>query len=89
MTTSIQKGVKIPVLEVEKLWLTKDGRGLNAFDDADVLCRQTFAKPSVWASGGHIPLCAADTVARLKITYVSGTTETVGYIPIFSGSVLI
>jgi hypothetical protein len=35
-------GAKIPVLEIEKLTLSKDGRGLYVNDDEDVLASVPF-----------------------------------------------
>jgi hypothetical protein len=90
-------GAKIPVLEVEKLTLAKDGRGLYVNDDGDVLASVPFGTThtiGVYGSGagGWVinALPAASTTAWLKITYISGTgeTSTTGYIPVFNETVL-
>jgi hypothetical protein len=72
-------GSKIPVLEIEKLTLTKDGRGLNLYSDGDVLGQDTWT-----GSGGNLP--AHSATAWLKINYRSGTSATdyTGYVPVFN-----
>jgi hypothetical protein len=79
-------GAKIPVLEVERLRFIKDGRGIYAYNDGDVLFGGTCAGKSGGAAGATSMLPAASANMWMKITYVSGTsaTETTGYIPIFN-----
>jgi hypothetical protein len=90
-------GAKIPVLEIEKLTLSKDGRGLYVNDDGDVLASVPFgtnhtinAKASSTAGYVLSVLPAASTTAWLKVTFVSGTgaLATTGYIPVFNETVL-
>lgn len=80
-------GAKIPVLEIEKLTLTKGGRGLNFLDDGT-----TFKSGGVWGNtietravtSGGLYLAAASATAWIKVTYSSGTQYAggVGYIPV-------
>jgi hypothetical protein len=91
-------GAKIPVLEVEKLTFSKDGRGLFVSDDGDVLASVPFGTTTSItayassATGGYDKaiLPAASTTAWLKITFISGTGENsyTGYIPVFNETVL-
>lgn len=82
-------GSKIPVLETEKLILTKSGRGLNTSDDGVVLrsggawYTRTADRNDI-VSGG-LYLMAASCSAWIKVTYASGTeyTGATGYIPVF------
>lgn len=90
MTKSVERGVYLPVLEVEKLSFYRDGRGLEVNDDGDVCASHVWVPEECWVSsnqGGAMGLPAASSLAWLKITYSSGGSDTVGYIPIFSGSV--
>ena len=72
-------GAKIPVLEIEKLTLTKDGRGLYAYNDGDVL----FGGSCAGTSGGALStvkfLPAASANMWLKIHYTSGTNLIFGH----------
>jgi hypothetical protein len=93
-------GAKIPVLEIEKLWLKKSGRSLWFHDDGSVGHYETFAKlpwisglggagtstPADW-SGQILP--AASSMGWLKVSWISGTTGSVsqGIIPIFSANI--
>jgi hypothetical protein len=88
-------GAKIPVLETEKLTLTKDGRGLYVYDDGDILSANTWDAVNIYASGAGAGytikvLPAASTTAWLKVIYMSGSsgTETTGYIPVFNSTLL-
>lgn len=84
-------GAKIPVLEIERLVLTDDGRGLIAYDDGTNFL---YASTSPWtgissqvdgASRKFLP--AASSLAWLKVHYISGTTYgatgATGYIPVY------
>lgn len=102
MTTTIQKGAKIPILEVDQILIYRDGRGLNTFNDGDVLASHTWGDTRnihVWASsstegglgataGGKTVFPAVSTSAWLKITYSSGGSNSTGYIPVFNDSLL-
>jgi len=79
-------GAKIPVLEVEKLWLKEKGRGINAHADGYAMNIATWMSGTVAA--GWLP--AASTMGWLKITYISGTSGAggTGFIPIFSGNII-
>ena len=69
-------GGKLPVIEIEMLTLKKDGRGLYAYDDDDVVTiGGAFTFPS-----------ASAVVGSLKLTTYSGSTTQVGYIPVYSSA---
>ena len=81
-------GNKIPVVEIEKLTLKRDGRGMHVYDDGDVLATTGWQGGDVYASGSLIKvLPAPSALAWLKVTYRSGTsaTDVVGYVPVFNG----
>ncbi len=86
-------GTKIPVLEVERLGLTEDGRGIVMYNDATNFIIQS-ASPwtGVVISSTTIRdtrqlLPAASSTGWLKIHYVSsstyGATGATCYIPVF------
>ena len=90
-------GAKIPVLEIEKLKLTKSGGGIDYYNDGT-----NFLKGRNWSgtpagSGSFFPkpdsglakfLCAASSSGWLKIHMISssgyGATGQSFYIPVFS-----
>lgn len=91
-------GAKIPVLEIEKLRLTDDGRGVELYNDGT-----NFLKGRIWsgraASGNKEKLntadagypnflCAASSSGWLKLHMVSsstyGATGATYYVPVFS-----
>lgn len=88
-------GAKIPVLEVERIGLTEDGRGLVVYNDATNFVVQSASPWSCTAydqSGAstrtdHACLPAASSLGWLKIHYVSGSTYgptgAAAYIPVF------
>jgi hypothetical protein len=90
-----------PVLTVEKLWLDKDGRGLNVHADNAVFHQATITN-AVWVSSmaygaTGLPgrpstqvLAATSSLGWLKITWISGTSGGggVGYIPVYSGNIM-
>ena len=73
-------GSKIPVLEVERLSLTRDGRGLIFPWDADNLHIKN------WTAGTHPSGVAAAGWVRLRYTSGStyGPTGSSLYIPLYS-----
>ena len=84
-------GAKIPVLEIEKLKLDEDGRGIILYNDATNLL---IGSSSPWTgiSGQNSGLSkqffpAASSMGWLKIHYVSsstyGPTGASAYIPVF------
>jgi hypothetical protein len=85
-------GAKIPVLEIENLFLKEDGRGLVVYDDATNF---VVASASPWTgvssncAGGSVKqfFPCASSAGWLKVHYVSsstfGATGAAGYIPIF------
>ena len=84
-------GAKIPVLEIENLFLTEDGRGLVMHNDATNFVIQSA---SPWtgisgqcAGGGKKFFPAASSMGWLKVHYVSsstyGATGAACYIPLF------
>jgi len=80
-------GAKIPVLEIEKLWLKEEGRGIYAHADGYAFNIGT------WSSGNrqdNVSLPAASTMGWLKITWISGTAGAggMGFIPVFSGNLI-
>ena len=89
-------GAKIPVLEIENLYISPDGRGLILYNDGTNFLRsgdspwtgvssQVAAKKG--ATGGRTFLCTPSSLGWLKIHYVSGSTYgptgASAYIPIF------
>jgi len=78
-------GVKIPVLEVEQLWLKSGGRGIYAYHDGTVLDASTSIFTGVSSNTGkdRTFLPAYSTSAWLKVTYDDAGTSTTGYIPIW------
>ena len=87
-------GAKIPVLEIENLFIKEDGRGLILYNDGTNLL-ETGASPwtGVNASGGHAVgdtkkfLTTGSAIGWMKIHYISGSTYgptgASAYIPIF------
>ena len=80
-------GAKIPVLEIEKLWLKESGRGIYAHADGYAFNTAT------WISSNHADcdsLPAASTMGWLKVTWISGTSGAggMGFIPVFSGNLI-
>ena len=88
-------GSKIPVIEVERLALSKDGRGLVVYSDATNFVVQS-ATP--WTCGAYLQsstsllteracLPTASSMGWLKIHYVSGSTYgatgATCYVPVF------
>ena len=62
-------GVKIPVIEIEKLTLKEDGRGLYGLNDGVVCSAATWTGTSGSADlAGKVFLPAASTAAWLKVT---------------------
>ena len=79
-------GAKIPVLEVERLWIRSGGRGLHAYHDGTALDASTGIWTGVSSQTAEMSrqfLPAASTSAWLKITYDDAGTTTTGYIPIW------
>ena len=88
-------GSKIPVLEVERLGLSEDGRGLVLYNDATNFVVQSaspwtcgaymHSSTSVLTDRGCLPV--ASSMGWLKIHYVSGSTYgptgATCYIPVF------
>ncbi len=84
-------GSKIPVLEVERLGLTEDGRGIVLYNDATNLLIQSaspwtgISSQSAGALKKFFP--AASSMGWLKIHYVSsstyGPTGATCYIPVY------
>lgn len=84
-------GSKIPVLEIEKLDITKSGRGLVLSNDAvNLLIGSSspwtgISSQSAGASKKFLP--AASSLGWLKIHYISsstyGATGAAAYIPVF------
>jgi len=84
-------GSKIPVLEIENLFLKEDGRGLVMYNDASNFVIQSaspwtgVSSQSVGASKKFFP--AASSMGWLKVHYVSsstyGATGAACYIPLF------
>lgn len=88
-------GSKIPVLEVERIGLTEDGRGIVLYNDATNLVVQSASpwtgisisgvEGATDAGGTFLPV--ASSMGWLKIHYVSGSTYgptgASCYIPVF------
>jgi len=88
-------GAKIPVLEIENLFFSEDGRGLVLRNDASNLVVQSG---SPWtglnASGGVAHhdkktfLSTGSAIGWLKVRYISGSTYgatgAAAYVPIFT-----
>lgn len=90
-------GAKIPVLEIEKLRLTDDGRGVELYNDGT-----NFLKGRIWsgraASGNKEKLntadagypnflCAASSSGWLRVSVVSGSNAIAYYyIPVFNNT---
>lgn len=89
-------GSKIPVLEIERLGISKDGRGLIAYNDATNMVIQSA---SPWTCSAYIStqskvtassracLPTASSMGWLKIHYISGSTYgatgATCYVPVF------
>lgn len=76
-------GAKIPVLEIEKLKLTEDGRGLIFYNDG------TNCDVTTWSSGVNTSGSSTTKAAGwIKIHYVSGSTfgatGQTAYVPFFN-----
>lgn len=71
-------GSKIPVLEIEKLKITEDGRGIIFRNDATNLVIQSaspwtgISSNAVGGSNKFFP--AASSMGWLKVHYISGST---------------
>jgi len=82
-------GAKIPVIEVEKLIISRDGRGLYVYSDGDTFYSggaSTWTGVSGQSSGSSVKfLVAPSATGWLKVSYASSTTDSigVGYIPVF------
>jgi hypothetical protein len=82
-------GSKIPVLQVEKLEIKNNGRGIHVFNDGVTLYSggsSTWTGVSSQCSGASKKfLVAASATAWLKVCFASGTVagSGAGYIPIF------
>lgn len=84
-------GSKIPVLEIERLGLTEDGRGIVLYNDATNLLIDSaspWTGPSSTAIGATKQFFpAASSMGWLKLHYVSGSiygpTGASCYIPIY------
>lgn len=84
-------GSKIPVLEVERLGLTEDGRGLVVYNDATNFVIQAaspwtgVSSQSAGSSKKFLP--AASSLGWWKVHYVSGSTYgatgATAYVPVF------
>lgn len=84
-------GAKIPVLEIENLFLKEDGRGLILYqDDTNFAVKSTspwtgISSQSVGNSRKFFP--AASSMGWLKVHYISSTTYgptgATAYIPLF------
>jgi len=84
-------GAKIPVLEIERLGITEDGRGIVLYNDATNFVIQSsspwtgISSNSTGASKKFFP--AASSMGWLKIHYVSsstyGATGATCYIPVY------
>ena len=84
-------GSKIPVLEIENLFLKEDGRGLVMYNDASNFVIQSaspwtgISSNNTAASRKFFP--AASSMGWLKVHYVSsstyGATGAACYIPLF------
>lgn len=81
-------GLKYPVVEIEKLLITDDGRGIVLYNDGT-----NFLKGRVWTgippstnSTRPKALPAASSSGWLKICTMSGSTNTEStyYIPLYS-----
>ena len=84
-------GSKIPVLEIERLGLKEDGRGIVLYNDATNFVIQS-ASPWTGISGQDAGVSkqffpAASSMGWLKVHYVSsstyGPTGATCYIPVF------
>lgn len=71
-------GAKIPVIEIEQLWIKKSGRGFYGNNDGVTMSGGTWSGIDV--SGTNAMLPAASTNAWIKFT-IGGTTT---YVPGFS-----
>jgi len=87
----IMPGANIPVLEVEKLKIAEDGRGLIFRNDAKNLVIQS-ASPWTGISSNGVKATkkffpAASSLGWLKVHYISGSTYgatgAAGYIPLY------
>ena len=88
-------GAKIPVLEIEKLKITQDGRGLIFYNDATNLVIQSaspwtssaYPYSSTSAKSDRSLFPVASSMGWLKCHYVSGSTYgatgATCYIPVF------
>ena len=85
-------GAKIPVLEIENLFITEDGRGLILYNDATNCVIQSGTPwTGVYNSSNRIETVkffpAASSMGWLRVRYISGNTYgptgASAYIPIF------
>lgn len=87
-------GSKIPVLEVERLGLTEDGRGLVLYNDATNFVIQAaspwtgvFISSATTLETTRSFLPAASSLGWLKVHFVSGSTYgatgATAYVPVF------
>jgi len=82
------KEVKIPVLEIEKLTISRDGIGIFVNHDGDTFYSGGAGTwTGISPEGALNPKCfpAASASAWLKVSFVSSTSDSVGtgYIPVF------
>jgi len=88
-------GSKIPVLEIEKLKLTRDGRGIEVYNDGNNLIKSRVwlglhgsGSKSSGCSASPRFLIAASSSGWLKIHMISGSTYGVTgatyFIPVFN-----
>ena len=85
-------GSKVPILEVEKLKVTEDGRGIVVYNDAtNIVIQSASPWTGVHVTGGaatqSLGLPTASSMGWWKIHYVSsstyGATGATCYIPVF------
>lgn len=72
-------GARLPVVEIEKLMIAEDGRGLNFYDDGT-----NYKSGGAWsaaATSGAIFACLplASCSAWLRVTFMSGSSGSLGY----------
>jgi len=79
-------GAKIPVIEIEKLSLSEDGRGLVFYDDGT-----NFKSGGAWSTAidsGSTFKClgVASCNAWLRVSFMSGSNGSIGYgfVPVLS-----
>jgi len=80
-------GAKLPVLEVEKLQIKKDGRGFLFYENTRLSSDWTGYSFSGGTTEGRRFLCATSSSGWLKVHIVSGSTYgptgASYYVPIF------